>query len=303
MNVRTAFPLILCAFVSLLLTQAADAQMSSTNYRIDWDVVSAGGDSSSSSSSYILRDTIGGTAEGSSSSSSYQFDAGYRGGVYDRVVDFSVFMQDRSSQVGATSLSSSTVTVASTSGFSTGDMIAIVQDEGASQLAAVGKISSIGGSTLTVDELSGDSLTIDGSNDAVYQLDASSVDLGTLTSSTVATAIVAWEATGDVDDGFDVYIVEDQDMTTGSVTITDVSDGSVTAGSTEYGARSSDSSITSSTFDTQDTAITTTPAVVATHTATAFVKRDFLTLKAAISSSQGSGSYSQTLTVLYVGDY
>lgn len=303
MNARTAFPLILCAFVSLLLAQAADAQMSSANYRIDWDTISVGGDSSSSSSSYILRDTVGGTAEGNSSSTSYSFDAGYRGGVYDRVVDFRIFMQDRSSQVGASAISGSTVTVTSTSGFSVLDMVAIVQDEGASQSAAIGKISSISGSDLVIDALTGDSLTIDGSNDVVYRLDGTSVSFGTLSTSAVSTALIAWEATGDVDDGFAVYIVEDTDITDTFETIPDVVDGAVTAGSSEYGARSSDATIASSTFDTQDTAITSTPAVIATQTSTSFNSRDFLTLKVAIGSNQAGGNYSQTLTVLYVGDY
>ncbi len=303
MNARTAFPLILCAFVSLLLTQATHAQMSSTNYRIDWDAISAGGDSSSSSSSYILRDTVGGTADGNATSTSYSFDAGYRGGVYDRVVDFSVFLQDRSSQVGATTLSGTTVTLSSVSGFSANEMVAIVQDEGASQLTGIGRISSISGSDLVLDALTGDSLTIDGSNDVVYRLDSTTLSLGTLSTSTVSTALIAWEATGDVDDGFDVYIVESGDIADGATVISDVTDGTVTAGSSEYGARSSDTSIATSTFDSQDTAITTTPAVIATHTAATFEARNFLTLKAAIDSSQSGGTYSQTLTVLYVGDY
>ncbi|MBT4856591.1 hypothetical protein HON52_00165 [Candidatus Uhrbacteria bacterium] len=277
--------------------------MSSTNYRIDWDVINAGGSDSSSSASYQLRDSIGGVAEGNSTSTSYSFDAGHRGGIYDRVVDFNLYLQDRSSQVGSSALSGTTVTIASTSGFSADQMVAIVQDEGASQSTAIGKITSVSGSDLIIDSLSGDSLTIDGSNDVVYRLNASSLSLGTLTGSSVATSIVAWEASGDVDSGFDIYISEDTDLIDGSNTITDVSDGAVTAGSTEYGARASDSSITSSTFDTQDTAITTTLAAIATESASIFASRNFITLKAGMTSSQTDGSYSHVLTVLYVGNY
>jgi hypothetical protein len=303
MNVRTAFPLIICAFVSLLLTQAAYAQMSSTNYRIDWDVINSGGDSSSSSASYLLRDSIGGMSEGNSTSTTYSFDAGYRGGVYDRVVDFDVFLQDTASQVGATVLSGTTVTIASTSGYAADDMVVIIQDEGSGQSAAVGKVNSVGAGTLVLDVLSGDSLTIDGTNDVVYQLDATSLSFGSLSSSAVSTAIVAWEATGDVDSGYDVYLVEDQAMTDGVNSIADVSDGTVTAGSSEYGARASDTTIASSTFDTEDTAITSTLTAVGTQATTTFTSRDFLTLKMAISSSQPDGGYSHTLTLLYVGNY
>jgi len=303
MNAHRAFPILLCAFVSFLIAQIAHGQMSSTNYRIDWDAVNAGGDSSSSSSSYILRDTVGTAASGASTSSTYSLDAGFRGGVYDRVVDFSVFLQNRATQVAATALSGTTVTVTSASGFSVSDLIAIVQNEGASQSAAIGQITAIAGSNITVDALSGDSLSIDGSNDLVYRLDATSLSLGTLDSSFVSTSIVAWESTNDVDDGFSVYLFEDGDLSDGSDTIADVLDGTVTAGSSEYGARSSDTTISSSTFDTQDTAITSTPVAVGTDAATSIQVRQFLTLKVAIDDSQTSGTYSQTLTVLYVGDY
>jgi hypothetical protein len=77
----------------------------------------------------------------------------------------------------------------------------------------------------------------------------------------------------------------------------------VTAGSSEYGGRSSDATLASSTFDTQDTAFTTDPALVASVDAHPFLSIGFVTLKASVSGSQAGGSYSQTLTAIFVGEY
>ena len=108
----------------------------------------------------------------------------------------------------------------------------------------------------------------------------------------------------DVPTGYSVYVREDQDLqTAGADTINDVADGSVTSGSEEYGGRSSDTSLSSTTFDTADTAFTTTFQQVASRTGATLKARDFLTLKAAIATDTINGAYSQTLTVVFVGNY
>lgn len=290
-------PLILAPF-------KAESSMSSTNYQIQWDSVGAGGEDTSSSATYKVRDSFG-MVQGVSTSSSYSEQIGFRAGIYDPVVSYSVFSQVRASQVAATSLSGSTVSVTSTSGYSTGDYVAVIQDEGASQVSAIGKISSVGAGSLTVDVFQdgGTAPIIDGTNDYVYELSGNSLPLSTLSSSVVTTGIVGWEVNADVSSGYSVYVLEDGDLTTGSDTITDVADGTVTAGSTEYGARSSDASLAASTFDTQDTAFTTSLQQVASRGDNSMESRDFLTVKAAVSSSQAGGSYSQNLTLVFVGNY
>ena len=219
------------------------------------------------------------------------------------MADFDIHIQNRGSQVAASSLSSTTVTVTSVTGYATGDYIVIVQNEGASQSSAIGKIASVGSSTLTVDVLSGDSLTIDGNNDYVYELTGTTLSFGTLSSSTVTTSIVGWEVSADVDDGYSVYVVVEGELTSGTDTIWGVTDGEVTAGSSEYGARSSDTSLTSSTFDTEDTAFTTDLAQVASRNDNSFESRDHLTIKTAVSSGLSDGTYTQTMALIYVGDY
>jgi hypothetical protein len=282
----------------------AESFMSSDNYQIQWDSVGQGGEDTSSSASYKVRDTFG-TLQGIGTSASYREDSGFRAGIYDPTVSFNVFSQSMATQVAATSLSSNTVTVTTTSGYAVGDYIAIIQNQGASQVSAIGKVIAVGGSTLTVDELkdNGTSPTIDGSNDYVYVLSGSALPFGTLSTSVVTAGIVGFDTSADVSGGYNVYIYEDQDLTSGSDVIADVTDGSVTANDNEYGAISSDTTLAASTFDTQDTAITSSLQQIASRSDNTLKSRDFLTLKVGIDTSQPNGSYTQTLTFVFVGNY
>lgn len=292
--------------------QPVFAAMSSTNYLLQWDALSVGSSDTQTSASYKVRSSLDlGLSAEDMSSSSYALDGGFRGGVFDPVSVFQLFSQNISTQVGATASTSTTVTVSSASGFSVGDRIFLVQNEGASQVAAMGKIASIDGAVITVDAFEGGTPTIDGSGgDYLYKMttDGTTLPLSGPTSSTVVTGSIGWEATADIQTGYSVYLMEGGALSAtledASIeTIPDVSDGAVTAGSSEYGAVSSDTSLASSTFDTQDTPITTSPQLVASRAAVTFEGRDFVTLKLAISSSQAGGAYSQNLYVLFSGNY
>lgn len=285
------------------------AAMTSTNYQILWDTAGLGGDSSSSSGSYNLRDTLGGLATGNATSASYALATGYRAGIYDRTVDFSVVGADRGSQVAAVSVAGTTLTVTSTADYAVSDYVVLVQNEGAAQVSAVGRVSSLTATTLIVDAwaTNGTMPTIDGSDDVAYVMSSSpSINLGTLSASDVATATLAWNASADVAQGYSVYVMADHDMRDAVDPLTvlsAVSDGAVTAGVTEYGARSSDTSLALSLFDTQDSAITTSLQQIASRSDNSFSTRDFLTLKAAVASGATAASYTQELTILFVGDY
>lgn len=305
------FPLILAIIFSLRATNVF-ADMSSTNYQIKWDEVSSGG-GISSSATYGLRDSVGTDAAVQSSSSSYVVAQGFRAGVFDPVVGFTPYVQNRSTQVGASTFNhtslpeTNSVTVTSTSGFSVGDYILVAQDEGASQVSLMARVTSVSSIPPELglgNDYSGTIPTVDGSNDYVYKMDSgTSMGLGTISSSIVATDTVGWVATSDVANGYSVYMFSGGELTSGSANISGVSDGAVTAGSTEYGGRASDASLASSTFDTQDTAFTTSPAMVASESAHPFVKSGFVTLKASVSSAQDSGTYTQSLTAIFVGEY
>lgn len=287
------------------ISRFAFAAMSSTNYQILWDTLSTGGSDTSSSASYILRDTLGNAGAGSSSSTSYDMEAGYRAGIFDQFISFNLIAQNNSSEVDATVLAGETVTVDSTSGFSVGDYVILIQDLGASQVAAIGKIESIGAGTITVDNWKngGSSPVIDGTNDYVYELAGTSAALETFSTSAVKTSTIGFEVTIDVDSGYTVQVMSDGDLLSGSNTINAVSDGTVTVASEEYGAKSSDASLSDSTFDTQDSAFTTSYQDIADESTFQFASRNFLTLKAAIDSSTAAGTYGQVLTFIASGNF
>ncbi|MFA6130770.1 MAG: hypothetical protein WC730_00685 [Patescibacteria group bacterium] len=299
--------LVFFCLIGLLGSTIAHAEMTSTNYIIRFDDISFGGGNTGSSASYQLRDTASTSSLLSSSSATYELTPGFRAGIYDRVADFIVYIQDRSSEVAATTLSSNTVTVTSASGFSVDDMMAIVQDSGESQISAIGKIILIAGNDITVDAWtnSGVAPVIDGSTDYAYVLDASSVSFGTLSNMSTATGIIAWEVSVEDDHGYSVYVTEDGELRDAGAlyTIPDVADGTVSTGASEYGARSSDTTLSASTFDTADTGITLSPQQVSSRSAMSFSSRDFLTLKVGVETAQASANYSQSLSFLYVGDY
>lgn len=302
---QKSFLSLLLAGVLIAHSSNVFAAMSSTNYQINWDELSGGG-GVGSSVSYQIRDSAGGSGESSrASSTNYGIDQGFRAGIYDPVVDFVPYVQDRSTQVATTSFSSNIVTVTTTSGFAVGDWIAIIQDEGSSQISAMAYVTAKTGTTMTVNaNYSGTTPSINGSNDYVYRMSSTaSPSLGTLSTTAVSTSMIGWVSTADVTQGFSMYMFSNGNLTDGPDTIAAVSDGSVTAGTSEYGGRSSDTTLATSTFDTQDTAFTTDPSLVGSISTNVMQSSGFVTLKTAISTSQVAGSYSQTLTAIFVGDY
>jgi len=294
----------LAVFVGVFMyLQVAYAQMTSTNYQILWDSVNSGGLDVSSSASYQLYDTIGQGAQGRSLSTTYTQDAGYRSGIYDQILSLNIFGQSDASLRTTTALSSLTITTDPT-GLSVGDYVVVIQDRGASQVSGIGKIASVGGSTITLDRLSTNGTTpvIDGTNDYLYKLSGMTISLGTITTSIVQTAVIGFNATADLPSGYTVQVKEDGELRSGLYNIDDVSDGTVSATSEEYGARSSDSSLTSM-FDTQDSAITSAYQEIVSSSSRKFDDRNFLTLKAGASSSSQNGSYSQTLSIILSGNF
>lgn len=282
----------------------AQAQMSSTNFEIRWDALSTGGSDAASSASYELRDTIETGVAGAATSSSYQLAQGYRAGIDDQIITFEVFSQDLSTERSATALSGLVVT-ASTTGLSLNDFIVVIQDLGDSQVSAIGRVASLGAGTITVDAWkdSGSTPTIDGVNDYVYAVTSSTIAFGEVSSNSVSTAIIAFEVTAANDNGYTVQIVEDGNLRSGGNEIDDVSDGSVTAGAEEYGARSSDTSLSNSTFDTADSSLSTSFQDVATESSASFESRNFVTLKLGIDQSTIDGSYSHTISMIASGNF
>lgn len=297
--------------IFLILTGIIDARfafatMSSTNYQIQWDAVGTGGSDSATSSSYQLRDTAGSLAPGGSTSTTYDLRSGYRQGVNDQAFRFDLVVQANSSQATATSLSGTTVTVGSVTGFSVGDYILLVQDQGVAQVAAIGLIATVGASTLTVDAFTngGTAPTIDGYGDYVYEMSAGATpSFGNISTVVVSTTAFGWEVTNISQNGHTIFVFDDGNLRTTSAEIDDVADGVVSASAEEYGARSSDASLVSSTFDTADSAITTTAQMIGTESSDVYENRGFLTLKLGVSSATPSGTYTTATTVIATGNF
>lgn len=285
-------------------TACAFAQMTSTDYQIRWDTVGNGGDDTSSSPSYVLQDTTGNAGIGDSSSASYGLGAGYREGVSSQVLDFAFFAQDNGVSTSTAALVGLTVSC-NPAGFSVGDMVALLQDKGAGQVTAIGKIVSIGGGSITVDALKdgGVAPIIDGTNDFVVLLSGDSSSFGTLSASAVRTSVIGMNVSASAPSGYVVQILSDGEFRNGAETINPVVDGAVSTGSEEYGARSSDVAIASSTFDTADTAFTTSFQTIADAATAVSNDRNFLVDKAAIDSLTVEGAYAQTLTLIVSGNY
>lgn len=301
------------AFILVFCARGVFAQMTSSNYMILWDEFSSGG-GQSTSGSYIQRGSVGNGSGRNSTSDSYSLSPGFRGGVFDPVVAFIPYIEDRSTQVAATSFAATffaqptpLVGVTTTAGFAIGDVVLVVQDEGGSQITLMGQISALESSppglVLRSDYVGG-LPTINGASDYVYRMSpTATINFGTLNTSSVATHTIGWMATADVIQGYATHLFSDGSLHSGSDIIAAVEDGAVSIGSNEYGGRSSDASLSTSTFDTSDTAISTNPALIGSVSANAFASLGFVTLKIAVDGTQPTGSYSQTLTTVFVGDY
>jgi hypothetical protein len=282
----------------------ASAEMDSTSFLIEWDTVSQGGTDDHSSASYLLRDTVGNVGAGSGSSGNYDLRAGYRQGIFDRVITFDVAAQEESSERDATALAGTTIT-ADTSGLSVGDLILLVQDEGDNQVAGIGRITSVAAGSFEVDELKdgGGAPVIDGTDDVVYLLRGTLVNFGTLDPNAVTTQVIGFEVTADLNNGYTVQVFDDGNLRDGTLTINDVSDGDVTATDEEYGGRSSDTTLADSTFDTEDTAFTEGAQDAANESENEFESKNFVTLKASVSPTSVDGDYAHIITLIVSGNF
>ncbi len=283
----------------------AGATMTSTNYEIKWDSLNAGGSDTSSSASYGLRDSISQLTSGGGTSTTYQESVGYRAGIFDQVISFSYFLQNTSAR-SVTALTNTVISTTDTAGISVGDYVMLVQDVSTSYISAVGKVASVSaGVSVTVDSLTngGSAPTIDGTNDSLYLMNSSSLTFNTLTTTTTQNIVLGFEVTADIDNGYVVQIMDNGEMQSViGEKLNDVTDGTVTAGKSEFGARSSDTTLAETTFDTEDTAITTSFQDVATESTAKYEDRKFVILKAATDSGVG-GTFTNSITIVASGNF
>jgi len=299
---------LLFAVVIFLVLQNSARAMTSTNYLINWDSVNSGGDDVSSSTNFGLRDTLGEQATGYSSSTSYLVSAGYRVGDQDiPSLTFIIGTQENSTKTAYTafSTSSKSVIVASTAGYSNNDLIGVVENIGLAQMVAIGKIVSILGTTITVDAWEGTPQLMSEvpgvGNNSVFRMNGYAAELGTLSTTAGNTSITGTRIESDAPNGYTVYVNDDGDLRNGTTPITNVSDGSVTVGSEEYGIRIFGSHAVGV---GSDIALSTSPQTIQqSSTSTQSEERDVIVYKAAISSATTAGNYSQNVFYTVTANY
>lgn len=132
-----------------------------------------------------------------------------------------------------------------------------------------------------------------------FSVSASSIALGTLQVASVASQSYTATTSTNAPYGYATTIYEDGDLRVGASTIDDVGDGSVTAGTEEYGVAVSG---TDAAFGT-DQAITSSGVVVASRSNWVNGSVTTVTHKAAISASSVAGSYAHTVTYMSTGTF
>ena len=235
--------LLMAIFVVFLAINSVFA-MTSTNYKINWDSVNSGGLDLSTSTNYKMRDTIGEQATGYSTSSHYKISAGYRAGdKFYPTLRFNVGTQENFSRTAYTEFSEAGnyVVVTSVTYFAADDYVGVVENHGLGQIVAVGKVTSVVGNTVYVDDWEGDSVSLSqfpaGGDDFVYRLGGFAANFGALSSSEPETALTVTDVASDAENGYTINVYDDGDLSNGVSAIRNVSDGAVSLNSEEYGWR------------------------------------------------------------------
>lgn len=282
--------------------------MSSINYEIMWDNFNEGGGEGSTSTNYSLSDTLGDQGTGFSTSTNFQLSAGYRI-AEDEALSFAVRGQTSASQVAYSAFDNAlnTVTVSSAAGFSTGDYIAVIENSGFSQLVAVGRITGIAGTVISVDDFDGEgggmSAVPAGGNDFVYRLASGAASFGTVEAGTEYVSVAMTSVGSSIATGYTVYIQANQELqNTLAQTMAEVSDGAVTSGVEEYGAEV----VGSTSFGSgTDTGVTTTQRVIQTSGSSSGAVPDKvgMTYKLSITASTNPGTYTQNVYYTLTPNY
>lgn len=231
---------LLMIFVLFVVSGTAFA-MTSTNFQIPWDNINTGGFDFSTSTNYSLNDTLG-DISGVGTSTNFELSAGYRAAETENILSMEIKAQNTGVQTTYSSFSNAgnTVVVASALGFSEGDLISVIENEGFAELVAIGKVTNISGTTITVDDWDGEPALLSpipaGGDDVVYLMNVDSINFGTVTSTAQNVGAVMTSILTDAVNGYSVYIQPDQLLQNASATLLSiVTDGAVTLGSEEYG--------------------------------------------------------------------
>ena len=126
-----------------------------------------------------------------------------------------------------------------------------------------------------------------------FSLSDASVSLGTVTTTAVSSMVVTTTISTDSETGYTLYIYDDGNLRSGGNDIDDVVDGTVSAGSEEYGfvTNGTDGIISS------DTAITTSPNAIASASGGVTDRQVGVEFRASVSPSTVEATYSHSVII------
>lgn len=130
--------------------------------------------------------------------------------------------------------------------------------------------------------------------------DVTSINLGSLNKENVNTASQTMTITTNAYDGYTATIQAGGALTSGTDIIGAVSDGAVSAGSAEYGIRTSGSNAK---MNSSDTGLSTSAQTIAQTSTAVIADQTIITYKASISGSIGAGNFSQTVTFTVTANF
>ena len=290
----------------LFLPSIVFAGMTSTHYQVPWDEWGSGGDEMGTSTAYAIRDTIGGLAVGATTSTVYSVESGYRLGDTQTLSFFAAMapVGGTSSAYSGLNVATKTITLSGGSNpFSVGEYVALIENPGLSQLIAVGRITVVDVSTVTVDELDGQQSTMSPtpSSATIVVLSGGNISLGTITAATGAVATGVLDVQAPTPSGYTLFVQSRADLAAAGHTFAPVSDGSVTAGTEEYGicAYGSHAALVT------DTPLTTAPTSVQSSLSASsdIGDRTAFAYKVALSASTPPGDYTQSIYFTLTPNY
>lgn len=300
----------------LILAPLAVFAASSANYEIREDGIVLNSIESAGSASYRLDGSIGDNAlgEGDSDQNEYTILSGYQEQIYDQFVAVETFVPDISTEVTVSAVdnlsddSVEEVTVSAVDDYSVGDLVLIITDAEGTPTFHVMSVDNISGTDVTVKTVvdnyeiddAVEEISLTGVNKMYLLTSGSGISFGTVSDSAVTERYIIQLVSVDGDYDASIDIAEDQALT-GDVsleTIAAVADGTVTAGSSEYGYTST-STLPNTTFDTEDTGLSTSFAEIARIDGPSYRRLFVYTAKISVSSSQEGDDYSQNLYLRY----
>jgi len=142
------------------------------------------------------------------------------------------------------------------------------------------------------------------SSTLTFTINDNAVSLGTLSTGSVSTDTTNFDVSTNGTGGYSVTILDDGNLRSGTDDINDVGDGTVTAGSEEYGVSTSKAGQTiTATSGNAASALTTSAQSCASAAAPASSDNTVLTFHASISGSTPAGSYQHITTLVATGNF